>query len=84
MLHDFFKNGKLLKEVNGTYIVLFPKIKNVEYLDQCRPISLCNFTYKVITKVLANKMKQVIQKMISLPQTAFMKDSNIGENIILA
>ena len=54
---DFLNNGNMLTEINHTYIVLIPKIKNLVKMSDFRPINLCNVIYKVISKVLANKLK---------------------------
>ena len=54
---DFLKNGNMLPEINYTNIVLIPKVKNPHKMCEFRPISLCNVIYKIISKVLANKLK---------------------------
>jgi len=57
---------------NETVIVLIPKISSPEKLKDLRPISLCNVVYKIILKVLANKLKQVLPEIISPSQSAFL------------
>ena len=57
---DFLKNGNMLPEINHTNIVLIPKIRNPMKMSDFRPISLCNVIYKIISKVLANRLKQVL------------------------
>ena len=54
---DFLNNGHMLPDINHTYIVLIPKVKNSEKMSNFRPISLCNVIYKIISKVLANRLK---------------------------
>ena len=54
---DFLNNGNMLPEINHTNIVLIPKVKDPENMSDFRPISLCNVIYKIISKVLANKLK---------------------------
>lgn len=51
---DFVEDGKLLQSMNKACIVLVPKVPNPELMTQFRPISLCNFSYKIFSKVLAN------------------------------
>ena len=52
----FFRNGRMLRELNAIEIVLIPKVKGFEVVSQFRPITLCNFTYKVISKMMVNKL----------------------------
>lgn len=57
-VRSFFVGGYLLKELNQTNLVLIPKVGNPKNLSQLRPISLCNFIVKIITKILANRLKK--------------------------
>ena len=54
---DFLNNGNMIPDINHTNIVLIPKVKNPERMSEFRPISLCNVIYKIISKVLANRLK---------------------------
>ena len=55
-VREFFKTGRMLKELNATKIVLILKVKGLKEVSQFSPISLCNFAYKVISKVLVNRL----------------------------
>ena len=46
-------------DLNKTFIVLIPKVKNAECITQFRAISLCNVSYKIMSKALANKLKTI-------------------------
>lgn len=54
---SFFKHGKVLKETKITHIFLILKDPNVEKVEDYRPISLCNLSYKIIAKCLAEILK---------------------------
>ena len=69
---DFLNNGNMLPDINHTNIMLIPKVKNPERMSEFRPISLCNVIYKIISKVLANRLKQVLPQIISPTQSAFV------------
>ena len=62
---EFLNYGHMLPELNHAYIVLIPKIKNPIKMSDFRPISLCNVIYKIIAKVLANKLKQILPQIIA-------------------
>lgn len=83
-IEEFFRNGRLLKDLNTTTIVLIPKIDTATKLGEFRPISCCNLVYKIITKIIANRLKPILQKSISPNQAAFLKGRSLGENVLLA
>ncbi|PNX58703.1 cysteine-rich receptor-like protein kinase, partial [Trifolium pratense] len=59
-LSDFHRNGRLTKGINSTFIALIPKTDSPQRLNDFRPISLVGSLYKILAKVLANRLRQVI------------------------
>ncbi|KAM1080494.1 hypothetical protein ACFX2B_014935 [Malus domestica] len=72
------------KKINSTNIALVPKIQNPETVTQFRPISLCNYSYKILSKVLANHLKPLLSSLISPMQNAFVAGRQIHDNIVIA
>nr|GEX34392.1 reverse transcriptase [Tanacetum cinerariifolium] len=68
----FFDTGDMLPELNKTLVVLIPKTPAPEALTQFQPISLCNFIYRIIFRVLSNRLKPLMSKIISPQQSAFI------------
>jgi len=60
----FFHDGKLLKQINHTLIALISKVDHPISTAQFRPISLCNTLYKIIAKILVNRMRPILEKII--------------------
>lgn len=81
---SFFENSKLPKFVNSTDIALIPEQQNASHLSHFRPISCCNALYKCLSKLLADRLKNVLNGIISPYQTAFVPHRTIGDNILLA
>lgn len=81
---EFFRNGRLLKDLNTTAIALIPKTTTACKLQDYRPISCCNIVYKIITKIIANRLKTIPKSSISRSQSAFLKWCILGQNVLLA
>lgn len=78
-------NESIIDEgINDNIFALVPKTKIRTPLEEFRPISLCYVIGKVITKVLANRIKAVLQEIISYNQSAFVSGRMIPDNFLLA
>ncbi|GLT60633.1 hypothetical protein SLA2020_333910 [Shorea laevis] len=80
----FWATGFLLKEFNKTNIILIPKVKNPQTLSQYRPISLCNFVSKIISRIMVNRLQPFLSQIISPEQSAFVPGRMIQDNLVVA
>ena len=83
-VQGFFRDGYLPPGVNDTAIVLIPKGSDSVELKDFRPISLCNVIYKVISKCLVNRLRPILDSIISLEQSAFVPGRLITDNALIA
>ena len=67
---DFLHTGHMVPDINYTHIVLIFKVKKLEKMVDFRPIGLCNVLYKIISKVLANRLKLILPQLTSPTQSA--------------
>ena len=73
----------VLRALNSNFLALIPKESGTEDPGKLRPIALCNVIYKIITKVIANRLKPILPLIISLEQVGFMEGRQILDGIIL-
>ena len=81
---DFHARGKFEKSLNSTFISLIPKVPGATDLGDFRPISLVGGIYKIISKVLANRLRLVMSRIISTPHNAFVKGRQILDSVLIA
>jgi hypothetical protein len=81
---QFFNTGWLLPNFNANNVILIPKSSNADSIDQFRPIAMANFKFKVISKIIADRLAQVLPSFISKEQRGFIKGRNIRDCICLA
>ena len=75
--------GVIPTSLNSTFITLIPKVKRPTKVSEFRPISLCNIVYKLVSKVVANRMRGLLPLIISESQSAFQSDKAISDNILV-
>ncbi|EPS64876.1 hypothetical protein M569_09903, partial [Genlisea aurea] len=78
-------NGHQMEgDLNHTHIILIPKVSRPEAVHQFRPISLCNVLYKIASKMVANRLKPIMDSLITEEQSAFLPGRAIADNVLMA
>ena len=83
-MEDSRSNRTILKVINTSFISLIPKQDNAQTPDRFRPIALCNVIYKIISKVVANRLKPLLPTLVSVEQSSYVEGRQILNNIIQA
>ncbi|KAJ9544285.1 hypothetical protein OSB04_023992 [Centaurea solstitialis] len=83
-VHNFFYSGRLLTELNHTLLCLIPKKPNASMVGDYRPISCCSVLYKCISKVICERIKPVLDRLVGKSQSAFIPGRRILDNILMA
>ena len=81
---DLDEGGKFVKSLNATFLDLVPKKGGAKDLEDFRPISVVGSLYKLLAKVLANKLKKVMGKVISESQNVFVEGRHILDAVLIA
>ena len=74
----------MLRKMNFTHIVLIPKKNDPLVMADYRPISLTNIVSRILSKVMANRLKRVLPNVISEAQSAFVPNCLIMDNTTVA
>ncbi|XP_057248984.1 uncharacterized protein LOC130590524 [Beta vulgaris subsp. vulgaris] len=83
-VNRFLTSGFILREWNQSLLGLLPKGPNPEDVTQFRPISLCNTIYKCASKCLVNRLRPLLQDLISEYQSAFIPGRHMEDNILVS
>jgi hypothetical protein len=82
---NFFKFHHLPREQNHTFLALIPKVNGSHLAHQFKPISLCNIVYKIISKLLANRLKPLLHKISNQPKllSSTIRISKITQSLLM-
>lgn len=82
-MKEFHAFAEIPKEVPASFITLIPKGKNLQDLSDYKHICLIGCMYKIISKTLANRLKKVVDKLVSKNQTTFIPGRQIYDSILV-
>ncbi|WMV22580.1 hypothetical protein MTR67_015965 [Solanum verrucosum] len=83
-IQNFHSQGYFEKNFNATFIALIPKKMGATKLKDFRPINLISSVYKIISKILTERLKKVMSKLVDTHQLAFIKGRQIMDAILIA
>ena len=84
VFRDFFAIGKFVKSPNSTFLVMVPNKEGADDFKDFRPISLVGSLYKLIAKVLANRLKKVMRSVVNKAQNIFVEGKQILDASLIA
>ena len=82
-IQTLFITARIPEDLTQIKLVLIPKVPNPKFVTQLRPISLCNTLYKLLTKLLVNRLKPFLPAMIHPAQSGFVLGRWATDNYIL-
>ncbi|MCH80186.1 LINE-1 reverse transcriptase like, partial [Trifolium medium] len=82
-LHEFHGSAHLPKAITASFLTLIPKNDHPQALSDYRPICLVSSLYKILSKVLATRLKNVLGKVISKVQSAFLPNRQILDGVLV-
>ena len=83
MLHSYHARGTFATSLNATFLTLIPKKAEAVEVKDFRPISLVGGMYKIIAKILANRLRVVLNKPVSPSQNAFVQGRQILDSVLI-
>ena len=84
LMDEFHAGSARMDHINRAYIALLPKVQGAEQGGDFPPVSLSNSLYLIIAKVLANRLKKLLQAHINPRQFAFIPGRQMMESIVIA
>jgi hypothetical protein len=81
---EFFTTSWILPGFNSNIIALLPKSPHSSSIDQYRPIAMANFKFKIISKIIADRLATIMPSIVSEEQKGFIHDRNIKDCLCIA
>ncbi|GAU28119.1 hypothetical protein TSUD_295560 [Trifolium subterraneum] len=81
---DFFTTSWILPGFNSNLIALIPKIPDATSIDQFRPITMANFKFKIISKIIVDRLASILPTIVSDEQNGFIHERNIKNCLCVA
>lgn len=81
MVEESRRKGRVTESLNDTFLALIPKSDTPGYFGGYRPIALCNLVYRIITKIIATRIKSFFSFGISKEQFGFLEGRQITDAI---
>jgi hypothetical protein len=81
LVESIRSGGRIAGNLNSTFLALIPKSNKPQTFGDYRPISLCNLVYKLISKVIANRIKPILSRNLSAEQFGFLEGRLIHDAI---
>ena len=83
MFEEFYHHSKFEKSLNATFIALIPKRNGASNIRNFRPISLVGSVYKILVKVLVNRLKEVLDQLIFESQNNSVDGRQILDSVLI-
>ncbi|KAL6204735.1 hypothetical protein ACLB2K_022002 [Fragaria x ananassa] len=83
VVQSFFQTGYILPNLNCSHVALIPKVPEADTISQFRSIAMANFIFKIITRILADRLSPIASRIILPNQFDFLKGRQISDCILL-
>ncbi|XP_050916269.1 uncharacterized protein LOC127131387 [Lathyrus oleraceus] len=82
-VEDFHEKAKLTKACTSSFLALIPKVKNPQALSEYRHICLVDSLHKLLSKLLAARLKKVTSNIVSENQSTFVPGRSIVDGVLM-
>lgn len=84
LVHHIYSEPEVVRGLNETLVVLIPKNLNPESWKNYRPISLCNVIFKIVTKIIATRLRRHMSSLVAPHQCSFISGRHSSDNVVIA